>query len=473
VTLRFYDTLTRTVRDFVPLVPGKVGVYLCGITVQSGPHIGHLRSGVNYDVLRRWLIHRGYDVTFVRNITDIDDKVLEKAVQAGQPFWSLAYANEQLVAAAYRALNVLPPTYEPRATGHIAEMFALISKLIDDGHAYPAADGSGDVYFDVHSYRDYGALSGQKPDDMQAAPDGPERAKRDPKDFALWKGAKPDEPDDAYWDSPWGRGRPGWHIECSAMARRYLGEAFDIHGGGLDLTFPHHENEIAQSRSAGYGFANFWVHHALLNLGTTKMSKSLGNVIDLDNVMALGVRPVELRYYLVTPHYRSRIDYSEASLRESATAYQRIENFVTRAVAMVGAVEPADLPDEFADAMDDDLNTSRAFAQVHETVTAGNAALTAGDHDGVRVALGAVRAMLDIFGLDPLDPHWVGSGASDDLRDTVDALVSLALEQRAAARQRKDWPTADAVRDQLKAAGVMVEDTPQGPRWTVGSGEGS
>jgi len=257
------------------------------------------------------------------------------------------------------------------------------------------------------------------------------------------------------------------------MARRYLGEAFDIHGGGLDLTFPHHENEIAQSRSAGYGFANFWVHHALLNLGTTKMSKSLGNVIDLDNVMALGVRPVELRYYLVTPHYRSRIDYSEASLRESATAYQRIENFVTRAVAMVGAVEPADLPDEFADAMDDDLNTSRAFAQVHETVTAGNAALTAGDHDGVRVALGAVRAMLDIFGLDPLDPHWVGSGASDDLRDTVDALVSLALEQRAAARQRKDWPTADAVRDQLKAAGVMVEDTPQGPRWTVGSGEGS
>ncbi len=473
MTLRFYDTLTRTVRDFVPLVPGKVGVYLCGITVQSGPHIGHLRSGVNYDVLRRWLIHRGYDVTFVRNITDIDDKVLEKAVQAGQPFWSLAYANEQLVVAAYRALNVLPPTYEPRATGHITEMFALISKLIDDGHAYPAADGSGDVYFDVHSYRAYGALSGQKPDDMQAAPDGPERAKRDPKDFALWKGAKPDEPDDAYWDSPWGRGRPGWHIECSAMARRYLGEAFDIHGGGLDLTFPHHENEIAQSRSAGYGFANFWVHHALLNLGTTKMSKSLGNVIDLDNVMALGVRPVELRYYLATPHYRSRIDYSEASLRESATAYQRIENFVTRAVSMVGAIEPADLLAEFADAMDDDLNTSRAFAQVHETVTTGNAALTAGDHDGVRIALGAVRAMLDIFGLDPLDPHWAGSGASDDLRDTVDALVALALEQRAAARQRKDWPAADAVRDQLKAAGVMVEDTPQGPRWTVGSGEGS
>ncbi len=460
-------------RDFVPLVPGKAGVYLCGITVQSGPHIGHLRSGVNYDVLRRWLIHRGYQVTFVRNITDVDDKVLAKAVEAGQPFWSIAYANEQLVAAAYRTLNVLPPTYEPRATGHVTDMFALIGKLIADGHAYAAKDGSGDVYFDVHSYPAYGALSGQKPDDMQAAPDGRERAKRDPKDFALWKGVKPGEPDDAYWDSPWGRGRPGWHIECSAMARRYLGESFDIHGGGLDLTFPHHENEIAQSRSAGYGFANFWVHHGLLNLGPAKMSKSLGNVIDLESVIALGVRPVELRYYLVAPHYRSRIDYSEASLRESAVAYQRIENFVTRAVDRVGAIAPAELPAEFVEAMDDDLNASRAFACVHDTVTAGNAALTADDHGALRRALGEVRAMLDIFGLDPRDPHWSGIGATDDLRDVVDALVALALEQRAAARARKDWAAADAVRDQLKVAGVLVEDTPQGPRWTVGTGEGN
>jgi cysteinyl-tRNA synthetase len=474
VTLRLYDTLSRTVRDFVPREPGKASVYLCGITVQSGPHIGHLRSGVNYDVLRRWLIHRGLDVTFVRNITDIDDKVLAKAVEEDRPFWAIAYANEQLVAAAYRALNVLPPTYEPRATGHITEMFTLIKKLIADGRAYVAQDGSGDVYFDVHSFPEYGELSGQKPDDMQAAADGPERAKRDPKDFALWKGVKPGEPDNAYWESPWGRGRPGWHIECSAMAYRYLGEEFDIHGGGLDLTFPHHENEIAQSRSAGYPFARFWVHHGLLNLGAAKMSKSLGNVLDLDNVMALGIRPVELRHYLVSPHYRSRIDYSEASLRESAVAYQRIENFVERAVERVGAVDADELPAEFVAAMDDDLNSSRAFAHVHDTIRDGNAALATGDVEGVRNALGAVRAMLGIFGLDPLDPHWsTDSDHTDDLRATVDSLVALALEQRAAARARKDWAAADAVRDQLKSAGVMVEDTPNGPRWILGAGEGN
>jgi cysteinyl-tRNA synthetase len=474
VTLRLYDTLTRSVRDFVPRVPGEASVYLCGITVQSGPHIGHLRSGVNYDVLRRWLTHTGYNVTFIRNITDIDDKVLAKAVEAGRPFWDLAFANETLVTSAYRALNVLPPTYEPRATGHIPEMFTLIAKLIDEGHAYAAKDGSGDVYFDVHSFKPYGELSGQKPDDMQAAPDGPERAKRDPKDFALWKGVKPGEPDDAYWDSPWGRGRPGWHIECSAMAYRYLGEEFDIHGGGLDLMFPHHENEIAQSNSAGYPFARYWVHHALLNLGAAKMSKSLGNVIDLDNIISLGVRPVELRYYLASPHYRSRIDYSESALRESAVAYQRIENFVLRAVERVGDVEADDLPDEFVAAMNDDLNASRAFAHVHDTIRDGNAALASGDVDRVRDAVGAVRAMLAIFGLDPLDPHWsAATEHTDDLRATVDGLVALALEQRAAARARKDWPAADAVRDQLKSAGVIVEDTPNGPRWTVGAGEGN
>jgi cysteinyl-tRNA synthetase len=473
VTLRIYDTVTRSVRDFVPRVPGKVGVYLCGLTVQSGPHIGHLRSGVNYDVLRRWLIHSGYDVTFVRNITDIDDKVLAKAVEANEPFWAIAYANERILAAAYHALNVLQPTYEPRATGHITEMHTLIEKLIADGHAYAAKDGSGDVYFDVRSYADYGALSGQRPDAMQPAEDGPERAKRDPRDFALWKGVKPGEPDNSYWPSPWGRGRPGWHIECSAMCFRYLGEEFDIHGGGLDLVFPHHENEVAQSKAAGFGFARYWVHHALLNLGGTKMTKSLGNVINLDAIMALGVRPVELRYYLASPMYRSIIDYSESALRESAVAYQRIENFTTRAVERVGLIVPGELPAEFVEAMDDDLNTSRALASVHEAVRAGNAALAAGEDDGVRSALGALRAMLGILGLDPLDVHWTGGGSVDDLRGTVDALVSLALDQRTAARDRKDWAAADAVRDQLKQAGVVVEDTPQGPRWTVGTGESS
>src|SRR5213078_4292991 len=372
VTLRLADTATRTVRDFVPKTPGQVGIYLCGLTVQGEPHIGHLRSGVNYDVLRRWLMHSGYTVTFIRNITDIDDKVLAKAVEQGRPFWTIAYANELILGAAYRALNVLPPTYEPRATGHMPEMHELIRTLIDTGHAYPAADGSGDVYFDVRSYPDYGELSGQKVDAMAPTADAPERAKRDPRDFALWKGPKPDEPDDAYWPSPWGRGRPGWHIECSAMCYRYLGAEFDIHGGGYDLVFPHHENEIAQSRSAGLPFARYWVHHGMLNLDGAKMAKSQGNVLDVDAIVALGVRPVELRYYLSAPHYRSMIDYSEASLREAAVGYQRLEGFVQRATERVGVVEPGELPAEFVAAMDDDLNTSRALAVLHDTVRAGN-----------------------------------------------------------------------------------------------------
>jgi cysteinyl-tRNA synthetase len=464
VTLRLYDTATRSVRDFVPREPGRAGIYLCGLTVQSGPHIGHLRSGVNYDVLRRWLMHSGLEVTFIRNITDIDDKVLAKSMEQGEPFWAIAYRNELILGAAYRALNVLPPTYEPRATGHIPEMQELIAELISRGHAYPAGDGSGDVYFDVHSYADYGALSGQRVDAMEAAPDAPARAKRDPVDFALWKGEREDEPADGYWPSPWGRGRPGWHIECSAMCRRYLGAEFDIHGGGLDLVFPHHENEVAQSRAAGLPFARYWVHHALLNLGAAKMSKSLGNVIDLAAVNAGGVRPIELRYYLLAAHYRSIMDFSEASLHNAAAAFRRVEGFVTRAAESVGPVDPGALPQAFADAMDDDLNTAGALAVLHDAVTGGNGALAeAGDVAG---PLAAVRAMLGVLGLDPLDPQWTVTGTAD-LRSTVDGLVALALEQRQLARERRDWPAADAVRDQLKRAGVIVEDTPQGTRWSI------
>ncbi|MEV1285958.1 cysteine--tRNA ligase [Micromonospora sp. NPDC049679] len=468
MTLRLYDTATRSLRDFVPREAGKVAIYLCGLTVQSEPHIGHLRSGVNYDVLRRWFLHTGYDVTFIRNITDIDDKILVKALEQDRPFWSIAYANELVLAAAYRSLNVLPPTYEPRATGHVPEMHQLIQKLIDDGHAYVAGDGSGDVYFDVASYPGYGALSGQRPDAMLAGGDEVERAKRDPRDFALWKGAKPDEPADAYWPSPWGPGRPGWHIECSAMTWRYLGAEFDIHGGGLDLTFPHHENELAQSKAAGLPFARYWVHHALLNLGEAKMSKSLGNVIDLAHVAELGIRPVELRYYLAAPHYRSRIDYSDEALQEAAVAYRRIEGFVQRAVERVGAGTRGEIPAGFAAAMDDDLNTSGALAYVHEETRDGNTGLASGDDSVVRASLARVRAMLGILGVDPLDAQWSAAEQTGELRGVIDALVALALEQRAQARARKDWAAADAVRDQLKHAGVAVEDTPQGPRWTIG-----
>jgi cysteinyl-tRNA synthetase len=468
VTLRLHDTATRSVRDFVPRVPGKVGIYLCGLTVQGAPHIGHLRSGVNYDVLRRWLLHSGYEVTFIRNVTDVDDKIIEKAEEQGRPFWSIAYENERILAADYTSLNVLPPTYEPRATGHVPDMHELIQVLIDTGHAYPADDGSGDVWFDVMSYPAYGALSGQDPQDMRRPDkDDAETGKRDFRDFALWKGVKPTEPADASWPSPWGRGRPGWHIECSAMCRRYLGAEFDIHGGGLDLTFPHHENEIAQSRAAGLGFARYWVHHALLNLGESKMSKSVGNVIDVAALAAMGIRPVELRYYLGAPHYRSRIDYSDDALREAAVAYRRIEGFVQRAAERVGPGESGAVPEEFAAAMDDDLNTSAALAVLHETVHEGNTALAAGDDAAVRAALAAVRTMAGILGVDPLDGPW-SAERGGDLKPVVDSLVALALEQRAQARARKDWAAADAVRDQLKNAGVQVEDTPAGPRWTVG-----
>ncbi|MBX7264896.1 cysteine--tRNA ligase [Micromonospora sp. Llam7] len=468
MTLRLYDTATRSVRDFVPREAGTVGVYLCGLTLQAPPHIGHLRSGVNYDVLRRWLLAAGLRVTFIRNVTDIDDKILVKAQELERPFWSIAFANEMRLAGAYRALNVLPPTYEPRATGHIPEMHELIARLIERGHAYRATDGSGDVYFDVRSWPAYGALSNQSPDDMQSADDAPDRGKRDPRDFALWKGAKPDEPADAAWPSPWGPGRPGWHIECSAMCWRYLGAEFDIHGGGLDLTFPHHENELAQSQAAGLSFARYWVHHGLLAIGGTKMGKSLGNALDLDYVASLGVRPVELRYYYVAAHYRSRIDYSEEALREAAVAYRRIEGFVQRAAERVGAGGPGELPAAFAAAMDDDLNTSAALAVLHESLRDGNNALAGGDDVTVRTTLARVRAMLDILGVDPLDRAWAGGARASDLRGVVDSLVALALEQRAQARVRKDWAAADALRDQLKRAGVVVEDTPQGPRWTIG-----
>jgi cysteinyl-tRNA synthetase len=469
VTLRLYDTATRKARDFVPRTPDQVGIYLCGLTLQGGPHIGHLRGGVNYDVLRRWLVRSGYQVRFIRNVTDIDDKILVRSQETGEPFWQIAYANERQLGRDYATLGVLPPTYEPRATGHIPEMHELIKLLIEKGHAYPAEDGSGDVYFDVRSYSKYGALSGQNVDAMEPADDAPARGKRDPRDFALWKGAKPGEPADASWPSPWGPGRPGWHIECSAMTWRYLGDEFDIHGGGLDLVFPHHENEMAQSHAAGLGFARYWVHVALLNLAGTKMAKSLGNVLSVSALVAKGVRPPELRYYLVAPHYRSPIEFSDEALHEASAAYRRLEGFVQRASERVGAGEPGELPADFVEAMDDDLNTSRALAIVHDTATEGNTALAAGDDAAVASALASVRGMLGVLGLDPLDPRWT-TATTSELTGVVDSLVALALAQRSAARARKDWAAADAVRDQLRQAGVVVEDTPTGPRWTLSEG---
>jgi cysteinyl-tRNA synthetase len=466
VALRFYDTASRSVRDFVPLQPGRAGIYLCGATVQAPPHVGHIRSGVNFDVVSRWLTARGYDVTFVRNVTDIDDKIIARGADEGVPYWQIAMRNERAFARAYDVLGCLPPTYEPRATGHIPEMVALMQRLIDTGHGY-AADG--DVYFDVRSFPAYGALSGQRIDDMLAATDSEATGKRDERDFAMWKSTKPGEP---AWDTPWGPGRPGWHVECSAMAEKYLGTAFDIHGGGLDLIFPHHENEIAQSKAAGGAFASYWLHNAWVTTAGEKMSKSLGNSLLVDEVVQR-FRPIELRYYLISAHYRSMIEYSDAAAAEAGQGFRRIEGFLNRArevVGEVGPVRPQSRPTAFDDAMDDDIGVPQALAVLHEHVRAGNAALAAGEADDVETELHSVLAMVDVLGLNPWAQPWLSAGGSNDRHvEVIDALVTVVLDQRQQARARKDFSAADAIRDGLDAIGVRVEDTPTGARWSLDS----
>jgi cysteinyl-tRNA synthetase len=467
VTLRLYDTAARAVRDFVPLEEGKAGIYVCGLTVQSEPHVGHVRSAVNFDVLRRWLLATGYDVTFIRNITDIDDKILIKAAEQGRPWYNLAYAMKRELDRAYDDLHVLPPTYEPAATGHVPEMLELIGSLIERGHAYAAEDGSGDVYFDVRSWPSYGEPPRQKIDDMEAAADADPRGKRDPRDFALWKGHKESEPSTASWPSPWGRGRPGWHIECSAMAEKYLGSAFDIHGGGVDLRFPHHENEQAQSRAAGHPFASYWMHNAWITTSGEKMSKSLGNSLLVPNVLER-VRGIELRYYMVAAHYRSHVEFSFEALEEAASGFRRIEAFLERVTDVLGEV-PGDgiMCADFVIAMDDDLSTPAAVAAIFDTVREGNKLLADGPSDALRGNAASVRAMLDVLGLDPADPQWATGGDSNDLTSVVDVLVRGLLERRAEARAAKDFAAADAIRDQIKAAGIEIEDTPSGPKWSV------
>jgi cysteinyl-tRNA synthetase len=460
VALRLYDTRSRSLRDFEPLAPGVVTLYVCGPTVQSAPHLGHVRSAVAFDVVRRWLAASGYDVLHLRNVTDIDDKILVNADAQQVPWWGLATSVTRQFHAAYDALNCLPPTGEPRATGHIPEMVALIQRLIDSDHAYAAG---GDVYFDVRSHAAYGELSGQRPDAMLPSDEG--STKRSPLDFALWKGAKPGEP---AWETPWGPGRPGWHIECSAMATKYLGPTFDIHGGGLDLVFPHHENELAQSSAVGDGFARFWLHHGLLNTSGTKMSKSLGNSLFVPELLASS-RPQALRYYLVSPHYRSESEWSDAGLAEADAAYGRIENFLTRASERFAGVTAGELPAAFVEAMDDDIAAPSALGAIHDTVRRGNSALADGDETVARDAYAATLAMTDVLGLSPSD--FEGSG-DPGLMQVVEAIVPALLAARQAARERKDFAESDRIRDALADAGVQVEDTADGPRWRVGPSGG-
>ena len=470
--MRFYDSASATIREFEPVVPGEARIYYCGATVQGEPHLGHIRSALVFDQLSRWMRYRGLKVTTVRNVTDIDDKILAKSADSMEPgfegefpneqWWALAYRFEKVFAQAYAALGIDPPTYEPRATGHIPEMFALIQRRIDRGHAYPALDDSGDVYFDVRSWEKYGSLTNQSIDDMQDSADADPRGKRDPRDFALWKGYKEGEPLTASWESPWGRGRPGWHLECSAMAGKYLGSRFDIHGGGLDLRFPHHENELAQSTAAGDDFANFWMHNGMVTYEGEKMSKSIGNTISPAQMLEMA-RPLVVRYYLGSAHYRSVLDYRPSSLQEAATAIERVESFLA---ATQDLLKPdREVPEAFAEAMDDDMNIPRALAVLHEQTRAGNAALAAGED--ASEAANAVMAMAEVLGLAQL-MSFNAEGTSGAEHEALDALIQAVLAERADARAQKDWAKADAMRDLLASAGVQVKDGANGSSWSVG-----
>ena len=460
MTLRIYDTASRNLRDFEPLRPGHVSVYLCGATPQAKPHIGHLRSGVAFDILRRWLVAKGWDVAFVRNVTDIDDKILTKAADNGRPWWEWVSTYEREFTAAYNMLGVLPPSVEPRATGFVTQMVDYMQRLIDNGFAY-AADGS--VYFDVNAWTraegsDYGSLSGNRVEEMEQG-ETDNAGKRNALDFALWKAAKPGEP---AWPTPWGKGRPGWHLECSAMSTYYLGSEFDIHCGGLDLQVPHHENEMAQSHAAGDGFAQYWMHNHWVTMAGEKMSKSLGNVLSVDNMLEL-VRPVELRYYLGSAHYRSVLEYSEAALTEAAAGYRRIEDLVNRFPDLA----LGEWTDAFGAAMDEDIAVPKALAEIHTTVRAANKELAAGNESAARKLAESVRAMATVLGFDPLDEKWAAGAGSPAADAALDQLVQAELDRRAQARKDKDFATADAVRDRLAAAGITVTDTPDGATWQL------
>lgn len=462
MSLRIFDTGSRSLREFTPLRDGHVSIYLCGATPQTYPHIGHVRSGVAFDILRRWLMAKGYDVAFVRNVTDIDDKILNKAAENGRPWWEWVSTFEREFTKAYNLLGVLPPSVEPRATGHVTQMVDYMQRLMDNGFAY-AAEGS--VYFDVAAWNaaegsDYGSLSGNRVDEMEQG-ETENAGKRSALDFALWKAAKPGEPG---WPTPWGFGRPGWHLECSAMATWYLGGKFDIHCGGLDLQFPHHENEIAQSHAAGDGFAQYWMHNHWVTMSGEKMSKSLGNVLSVPNILTM-VRPVELRYYLGSAHYRSMLEYSEDALKEAAAGYRRIEAFL----AKVGEVEVGEPSKEFVAAMDDDISVPKALAAIHNAVRAGNTALAAGDKATALEIASSLRAMTGVLGVDPQSEQWASAeGAdNDDALAALDVLVKAELQRRTQARAAKDWTTADEVRDRLAAAGITVIDTADGPQWSL------
>lgn len=463
--MRIFDTRTRGIRELKPVVEGQIGIYVCGPTVQSEPHIGHLRSALVYDLFTRWFEANGKIVTLIRNVTDIDDKVLEKAQESKTPWWQLAHTNELLFASDYRKLMIRNPSYEPRATGHIPQMLSLIALLVERGHAYRALDGSSSVYFDVRSFPGYGSLTNQPIDEIEVESIG--SGKKQPQDFALWKAAKNTEPDTAKWESDYGPGRPGWHLECSAMATHYLGAHFDIHGGGLDLRFPHHENELAQSSAAGHGFANYWVHNGLVNIAGQKMSKSLNNSVYSKELFSLA-EPRVVRYYLMSAHYRSVLDFAPEVLEEAKTALERIYGFLERAERELGATrfqqpEPdMNLPDEFVSEMNEDLNIPAALAVIHEAVRSGNTHL---DEQRLREASQhrtQLYKMLEILGLAP--SQWLAASSAE--HQALDLLIQSLIVERNAARESRDYARADAIRDSLIQAGIELSDATNQTHWS-------
>ena len=508
--IKIYDTKTRNKREFVPVEPGKVGMYVCGPTVYNYIHIGNARTFISFDTIRRYLTWRGFEVMFVQNVTDVDDKIITKAGEEDRTAAEVAKEYTEAFIADMHAAGVQDPDIRPKATEEIDTMINLVQKLIDKGHAY-AVDG--DVYFAVRSYSDYGALSNRNVDEMEtghrelrADGQGLEDRKRDPLDFALWKAAKPGEPS---WESPWGQGRPGWHIECSAMSEKYLHLPFDIHGGGADLCFPHHENERAQSEAAfDTTFANYWMHGGMLQINSEKMSKSLGNFLLLRDILET-TDPAVLRMLMLQTHYRSPLDFSDARLKESAAALERLENFVTNTLWLAskptgdGAGEPlADhiealveqLKESFTESMDDDFNTAGALGAIFNfvgevnTLTA-DAQVSEADAKVLTEAAQAVVELMDVLGIsievkDATDAtatvlddaesaaemmvlamEFAGFSPGDGADpSTVKAAMAALLDARANARAAKNYAVADAIRDGLNEIGFRIEDTPQGAR---------
>lgn len=467
MSLQIFDSKSQSLRAFEPLTAGEARLYVCGPTVQSAPHVGHLRSAVAFDIVARWIrIGAGLKVRLARNVTDIDDKILASAVEQQLDWRQLAKDVEKIFDSYYRDVNA-SVEIDPHATEHIGDMIALIEKLIERGHAYVANDGSANVFFDSSSWPSYGELTNQKLENMDGETDGT-HGRRNPQDFALWKASKTDEPATAAFDSPWGKGRPGWHIECSAMTASIFGEAFDIHGGGLDLRFPHHENELAQSRAAGYDFANFWMHNGLVTVGGQKMSKSLGNGVSVSDLFAQG-SPAAVRYWLGSAHYRTTLDYSTASISESAAAVSRVFNFFKRANVEIDAPAlgqltddavadiAANLPSDFVLAMNYDFNVPEALGVLHETIRQANSKLDAGE-DFSREAE-ATRAMVLALGFGMVEQVDIDG----ELADVVEDLIA----QRNYAREQKDFAKADEIREQLANLGVSIEDTQNGTTWSV------